>query len=72
MIGTPPSARQISADPAQHAKDFSQRYTLEIDVAVSQRMVDLGLDEDAPESDLPIGGRARKLLRTIRFAAGRQ
>jgi hypothetical protein len=43
MTGTPPSARQIPADPAEHAADFSRRYAEDIDLAVSQRMLDLGI-----------------------------
>src|SRR4051794_32113481 len=45
-IGTPPSARRIPADPAMHARDFSRRYTRDIDLAVSRRMLDLGIDPD--------------------------
>jgi hypothetical protein len=46
MIGPPPSARQVPADPALHALDFSRRYADDIDLAVSQRMMDLGIPED--------------------------
>jgi hypothetical protein len=44
MIGTPPSARQVPADPAMHALDFSERYAEPLDYDVSQRMLDLGID----------------------------
>jgi len=43
MIGTPPSRRGRWPDPAAHARDFSDRYAEDIDLAVSQRMVDLGI-----------------------------
>jgi hypothetical protein len=46
MIGTPPSQRPMWHDPAVHAKDFSLRYATELDYAVSQRMVDLGIPDD--------------------------
>ena len=32
-----------SQDPTEHAVDFSVRYAAEIDLAVSQRMLDLGI-----------------------------
>jgi hypothetical protein len=31
MIGTPPSGRQIPADPADHAEDFSRRWVDRLD-----------------------------------------
>ena len=46
MVGTPPSARQIPADTAMHAVDYSLRYASDIDLAVAQRMMDLGIEDD--------------------------
>ena len=43
MIGTPPSQRPMWHDPAAHALDFSRRYAEDIDLAVSQRVMDLGI-----------------------------
>jgi hypothetical protein len=43
MIELPPSARQVPADPAMHALDFSERYAEPLDYLVSQRMLDLGI-----------------------------
>src|SRR5262249_7080835 len=45
MIGEPPSARHIPADPTAHALDFAKRYAEDIDLVVSPRMIDLGIDE---------------------------
>ena len=44
MVGLPPSARQVSADPKLHALDFSRRYRDDLDIAIGQVMLDLGLD----------------------------
>jgi hypothetical protein len=58
MIGSPPSARQIPADPALHALDFAQRYAEPIDYLVSQRMLELGIDsKHIGSSDLTQGIR---------------
>jgi hypothetical protein len=46
MIGTPPSKQPMWHDPAAHAKDFAKRYAVELDYAVSQRMLDLGIPTD--------------------------
>jgi hypothetical protein len=46
MIGTPPSQRPMWHDPAEHARDFAERYAFELDYAVSQRMMDLGIPDD--------------------------
>jgi hypothetical protein len=46
MIGTPPSKRPMWHDPAEHAKDFAKRYAVELDYAVSQRMMELGIPDD--------------------------
>jgi hypothetical protein len=43
MIGTPPSKRPMWHDPAEHARDFAKRYAVELDYAVSQRMLELGI-----------------------------
>jgi hypothetical protein len=58
MIGVPPSARQVSADPAWHALDFAQRYADPMDYLVSQRMLELGIHPDhIRSSDLTHGIR---------------
>ena len=46
MIGTPPSARPMWHDPAMHARDFAERYAQEIDLAVAERMRELGIHDD--------------------------
>ena len=46
MIGTPPSKRPVWHDPAEHARDFAKRYAVELDYAVSQRMMELGIPDD--------------------------
>ncbi len=43
MTGPPPSARQVSTDPAEHARDFASRYAEPLDYVVSQRMLELGI-----------------------------
>jgi hypothetical protein len=43
MIGTPPSARPMWHDPAAHARDFANRYVHELDLAVAERMSELGI-----------------------------
>ncbi len=46
MIGTPPSARPMWHDPAAHARDFAERYASELDLAVAERMGQLGIPEN--------------------------
>jgi hypothetical protein len=46
MIGTPPSARQVSADPGLHAADFSHRYAELMDYHAARRMTELGIPSD--------------------------
>jgi hypothetical protein len=46
MVGVPPSARQVSADPAMHAVDFSHRYADPLDYHAAQTMLDLGLTQN--------------------------
>jgi hypothetical protein len=41
MIGSPPSQRPMWHDPAEHAKDFAHHYADDLDLVVTQRMVDL-------------------------------
>jgi hypothetical protein len=43
MIGDPPSSRQVPLDPGLDAIDFSKRYAQEIDLAESQRMMEMGI-----------------------------
>jgi hypothetical protein len=43
MIGTPPSARQVPADPGLHAVDFSYRYAELMNQHVENRMMELGI-----------------------------
>jgi hypothetical protein len=45
MIGTSPSARPMWHDPAAHARDFAERYVQDLDLAVVQRMRDLGIHD---------------------------
>ena len=56
MIGTPPSARQIPADPGLHAVDFSHRYFEPMDYHASQRMTELGIPTDQIGSSVPVHG----------------
>src|SRR5436305_15011436 len=46
MIGTPPSQWPMWRDPAKHARDLAERYADEIDLAVAERMRELGLNDD--------------------------
>ena len=46
MIGTPPSQRPLWHDPAAHARDFAERYSVPLSYAVEQRMMDLGIPPD--------------------------
>ena len=43
MVGTPPSAWQVSADPSLHAVDFSHRYAEPMDYHVQNPMMELGI-----------------------------
>jgi hypothetical protein len=38
MVGIPPSARQVSADPAMYAVDFSHRYAELLDYHIAHRI----------------------------------
>lgn len=46
MIGTPPSWRPMWHDPAAHARDFAERYAHNLDLAVAERMTELGIPDD--------------------------
>src|SRR5262249_19585175 len=46
MIGTPPSRRPMWHDPAQHARDFAERYAEPLDRLVAVRMEELGLSKE--------------------------
>jgi hypothetical protein len=46
MIGTPPSQRPMWHDPAAHARDFAERYAHDLDLAVAERMTELGIPDD--------------------------
>jgi hypothetical protein len=46
MIGTPPSRRTMWHDPAAHARDFAERYSLPLSYAAEQRMMELGIHPD--------------------------
>jgi hypothetical protein len=73
MIGEPPSSRQVPLDAGLHAADFAHRWRDRLDQYCTLRMDELGTGsheaavEFAPETDLPIGGRPRALLRAIRL-----
>ncbi len=45
MIGTTPSRRPVGHDPVAHARDFSIRYADDIDLAVAERMRELGIPD---------------------------
>jgi hypothetical protein len=58
MVGVPPSARQVSADPALHAVDFSHRYAEPMDYHVANRMMELGIPANRiGSSDVDLGIR---------------
>jgi hypothetical protein len=56
MIGTPPSARQVSANAGLHAVDFSHRYFEPMDYHAGNRMTELGIPPDEIGSSVPIRG----------------
>ncbi len=56
MIGTPPSARQISAVPELHALDFAERYAEPLDYHAAQTMIDLGIHRDQIGASAPLYG----------------
>jgi hypothetical protein len=56
MIGTPPSARQIPADPGLHAVDFSLRYAVPMNYHVENRMMELGIPTHQIGSSVPVHG----------------
>src|SRR4051812_641452 len=45
MTGTPPSARQVPADAALHARHFAERYAEPMNYLVAQRMTELGIPD---------------------------
>ena len=46
IIGSPPSARRVPADAAEHAADFARRHANEMDYHASNRMTQLGIPTD--------------------------
>ena len=62
MTGTPPSERPIWHDPAEHARDFAERYADPMNYHVENRMMELGIPADR------IGAEIR--LPAPRFLAG--
>jgi hypothetical protein len=56
MIGTPPSARQISAATELHALDFAERYAAPLDYHLAQVMIDLGIPRDRIGASAPLHG----------------
>jgi hypothetical protein len=46
MIGTSPSQRSIWHDPAEHARDFAERYAELMNFHVENRMMELGISTD--------------------------
>jgi hypothetical protein len=59
MIGVPPSAWQVPADPGLHAVDFSLRYAEPMDYHVLNRMDELGIPSDQIGSSVPLHGIRR-------------
>ena len=46
MIGTPPSKQSMWHDPAQHARDFAERYAEPMNYHVENRMMEIGIPTD--------------------------
>src|SRR5436190_13329362 len=46
MIGTPPSRRPMWHDPAAHARDLAERYSVPLGYSAEQRMTELGIHPD--------------------------
>ena len=46
MIGTPPSKRSLWHDPAEHARDFAERYAEPMNYHVENRIMELGIPTD--------------------------
>jgi hypothetical protein len=46
MIGTPPSKRPMWHDPAEHARDFAERYAEPMNYHVENRMMELAIPGD--------------------------
>jgi hypothetical protein len=46
MMGTPPSERLMWHDPAEHARDFAERYAEPMNYHVENRMMELGIPTD--------------------------
>jgi hypothetical protein len=51
MIGTPPSGREIPAEPEEHAQDFSRRWVDRLDKFCAVRMEELGRPKDELGAD---------------------
>ena len=73
MIGTPPSKRSLWHDPAEHARDFAERYAEPMNYHVENRMMELGIPTDRigaeirlPAPRLLAGGDDRRRQRTGR------
>lgn len=45
MIGAPPCLRPMWHDSATHARDFAERYAHDLDLAVAERMTELGIPD---------------------------
>jgi hypothetical protein len=46
MVGTPPSKRPLWHNPAEHARDFAERYAEPMNYHVENRMMELGIPTD--------------------------
>jgi hypothetical protein len=76
MIGTRPSARPIWHNPAAHARDFSERYAEDIDLAIANRKMELGIpnhqigrpDPDHRAADTPLKIREKARERLLEMA----
>ena len=74
MIGTPPSKRSLWHDPAEHARDFAERYAEPMNYHVENRMMEFGIPTDRigarkygyPHRDFLAGGDDRRRQRTGR------
>ena len=75
MTGTPPSERPIWHDPAEHARDFAERYAEPMNYHVENRMMELGIPADRiargnTATRTALSGRRRRPAAATRPAGG--